>query len=1085
MLFKLLPSLRWLRHYTWVISGVLMASTCVGVSAEKLFDIPESYANESLRQVGLQGEVQIGFSDSDVEGVRTPALHGLYSPELALSILLDGTPLTVVKASDKGTFVVLREDREIEDTIKTQTPEIKETEMNTKTNNWVKTLTAILTLGVGAGQTQSVAQNAEGDSDIYELNPFSVNAEEDSGYVANNTLAGSRLNTALRDTAASINVLTIEFLEDIGATTMEDAILYTTNSDNDLNAGSGGDNAWAEFPANRINMRGLPASRTRNFFPVRNSLDLYNLSRIEEQRGPNSILFGVGSPAGIINANTKRALIGDTFYRGSTLFSSTGGYRATIDANIGLNEALAIRVNAVYSDLDDEMAYHAYRQFQAVDLAVTWKLSDKILFRGEVEWGDENSVQAKSRSDDDEVSLWLESPDSRFTFADWQNPGVTLGDFGISSLGGNDRAVYVDNNNTVVNFKNLHTTEGNGDPLFEENHPELWDPRINDGGPGTLRENSYFTVGGAMEFQISPQTYLELSYNHTKIDTFGYLFSDSGLRGSPNEFLGDNTTPNIGAGKLYLEGQWRRWTKVNDYTSYRATLSHEMDFDKWGNYRVALLYELDDEFDSNQHRREAWVDANGQGLFHSDPRNARNRTYRRHYIFEEGNWKNYYVSGPGVDGLIDGIQVDTGQTAYSAWRNQNSGRYADADYTTALVGLQARYFEDRLVLGMGYRNDKLTVRQFDTRDENNQFFRNEFGERITSFDSWDETDYNGDTKTLGGVFHINDNLRVLFNHSDNFGLPSNSRRSYPNNGPADNTEGIGYDYGIGFSFLDNAVSGRLTRFETDSKNIYLSGFNLTNINSALWDAAVFNEEITGVTQAQADANFFSGTGGTSDQHVEGYEFSMTANLTSNWRMLFNYSYTDGFQTNTFPDQVEYRDGDVNGRLGGFGGLTFFENPAWAALPLAEEGADTIGEFIQDFKDDLAEDLAVDGVALAKNRPYKANVFTRYSFEEGKLKGAFVGGGVKYQDATDLGVGFDANGSPFAMQGTSFTTADFLLGYTFKELFGLERVSFQLNVTNLFDFSDYIITGRNASTGEITKVVYLRPQVFSLTTRFSF
>lgn len=30
-----------------------------------------------------------------------------------------------------------------------------------------------------------------------------------------------------------------------------------------------------------------------------------------------------------------------------------------------------------------------------------------------------------------------------------------------------------------------------------------------------------------------------------------------------------------------------------------------------------------------------------------------------------------------------------------------------------------------------------------------------------------------------------------------------------------------------------------------------------------------------------------------------------------------------------------------------------------------------------------------------NRPHKANVFTRYSFADGKLKGLFVGGGVRF------------------------------------------------------------------------------------------
>ena len=37
-----------------------------------------------------------------------------------------------------------------------------------------------------------------------ELNPFTVSAEEDSGYRASNTLSGTRINTSLRDIGASI-----------------------------------------------------------------------------------------------------------------------------------------------------------------------------------------------------------------------------------------------------------------------------------------------------------------------------------------------------------------------------------------------------------------------------------------------------------------------------------------------------------------------------------------------------------------------------------------------------------------------------------------------------------------------------------------------------------------------------------------------------------------------------------------------------------------------------------------------------------------------------------------------------------------
>ena len=56
-----------------------------------------------------------------------------------------------------------------------------------------------------------------------ELSPFVVQSSRDTGYVATDTVAGSRLNTALVDTSAAIDIMTLEFLEDIAATTLEEA----------------------------------------------------------------------------------------------------------------------------------------------------------------------------------------------------------------------------------------------------------------------------------------------------------------------------------------------------------------------------------------------------------------------------------------------------------------------------------------------------------------------------------------------------------------------------------------------------------------------------------------------------------------------------------------------------------------------------------------------------------------------------------------------------------------------------------------------------------------------------------------------
>src|SRR6186713_3223285 len=74
-------------------------------------------------------------------------------------------------------------------------------------------------LGAPRATAQSVppattARNAASGETI-ELTPFVIREDQDTGYVATSSLAGSRLNTSLRDTAASLSVLTKEFMDDI------------------------------------------------------------------------------------------------------------------------------------------------------------------------------------------------------------------------------------------------------------------------------------------------------------------------------------------------------------------------------------------------------------------------------------------------------------------------------------------------------------------------------------------------------------------------------------------------------------------------------------------------------------------------------------------------------------------------------------------------------------------------------------------------------------------------------------------------------------------------------------------------------
>jgi hypothetical protein len=70
------------------------------------------------------------------------------------------------------------------------------------------------------------------------LNPFVVSTSTETGYAATNTLDGSRLNTALRDTPAAISVFTRDFLNDISATDVTTLLRYDLSTEFDFNDGN-------------------------------------------------------------------------------------------------------------------------------------------------------------------------------------------------------------------------------------------------------------------------------------------------------------------------------------------------------------------------------------------------------------------------------------------------------------------------------------------------------------------------------------------------------------------------------------------------------------------------------------------------------------------------------------------------------------------------------------------------------------------------------------------------------------------------------------------------------------------------------
>lgn len=195
------------------------------------------------------------------------------------------------------------------------------------------------------------------DGETVILSPFEVQAEKDTGYQATETLAGTRIRTDLKDVGGALSVYTKEFLKDVAATDNGTLLQYTTNAEvagtRGTYAGLGNGTSVDETgslraPGGAQRVRGLAsADNTRDFFVTDIPWDSFNVDRIDIQRGPNSILFGLGSPAGIVNASTRSAEFRDKGQVEARV-GSHGSFRASLDLNqVLIPKVLAIRFDAL------------------------------------------------------------------------------------------------------------------------------------------------------------------------------------------------------------------------------------------------------------------------------------------------------------------------------------------------------------------------------------------------------------------------------------------------------------------------------------------------------------------------------------------------------------------------------------------------------------------------------------------------------------------------------------------------------------------------------------------------------------------
>lgn len=260
------------------------------------------------------------------------------------------------------------------------------------------------------------------EDEVFELSPFEVTAEEDSGYVATSTLAGTRIRTDLRDVGSAISVITKEFMQDIGATDSGSLLQYTANAEVagtlGTYAGLGNGSSVDEgvnlrSPSRASRVRGLAQpDNTRDFFITDIPWNSFNTDRIDIQRGANSILFGLGSAAGIINQSTRNP----EFRTSGSVEIRTGSYGSvtnSVDLNQELiDDVLAVRIDGLWDDQkfrqkpayqEDKRLYGAIRFAPKLFKDRTWRTSLKIKY----ERGNIDSNRPRDITPNDSISPWF------------------------------------------------------------------------------------------------------------------------------------------------------------------------------------------------------------------------------------------------------------------------------------------------------------------------------------------------------------------------------------------------------------------------------------------------------------------------------------------------------------------------------------------------------------------------------------------------------------------------------------------------------------------------------------------------------
>lgn len=571
----------------------------------------------------------------------------------------------------------------------------------------------------------------------------------------------------------------------------------------------------------------------------------------------------------------------------------------------------------------------------------------------------------------------------------------------------------------------------------------------------------------------------------------------------------------------YADGQYREVYKPTDAASARFAMAYVKDAGKWGNYSLNLMA------GATHQKADTYNKFLVTGTYSDARLNGNSTTYGlrvRQY------WKDSHPYTPPTS-EIDYIDPITGTTkkitpywSYdnTTFNNENQQRL---DYNYALIASNMKFFKGRWVVlaAERFERSKQVLKYTQNWGDYPENYNGQSVQwRPDAPDDWKnltyvpkdatgkatgpavpaaarprtnnaagvpiaqaqyandrfQDDYNppptkatGANPSLGSVVHVKPWMAVSYNYSRAISF-NTSAAPDPNNNLLPVVKGSGWDTGVRFAPFNGRLNIALTAYSNTEFGNYIDPTSVTNNINTLYSSSPLGVTTSGQGNTRGASQISSVVRDTRTRIADGYEMEITANMSRAWRVSANIALPKVWQKAYAPVTRSYvvSHADLFKQVLADAGGTVGSDGVAIADPTKTPGVDTtravtaynaIYTNIKNFLPDMQ---------LAQYQKI-VNVFTDYTFQDGRLKGLRLGLGANVRGRSVIGYrGSDsiASGATTASDNPNidahntvwapgYYTMTATVGYRWRFKHGRE-LNFNLRISNLLNDRTVLYTG---------------------------